>query len=274
MKQFNLLFDPWIPVRTRHGENKPIKAYEIVQSDIVAIDAPRADFNAALMQFLIGLLQTVFAPENPRTWRSFYKEPPSEKELKEKFESIKNAFYLDGDSYRFMQDISIKKHGNIANILKLIPSIVGDNTIKKNQDFFLKSSQLSRMSVTNLILGLYLYQNYCLSEIGGKGGLHHGSLRGRNTVTAFIIKEAGNLWQDLWLNIIQENKFKALIKSDLTDSNFEWMNDSPNGKQKTDSDMTLTDIYWSMPRRAWVNFSELKEGICDLTSDALVKSQN
>lgn len=57
MKQFNLLFDSWIPVRTRHGENKPIKAYEILQSDIVAIDAPRADFNAALMQFLIGLFK-------------------------------------------------------------------------------------------------------------------------------------------------------------------------------------------------------------------------
>ncbi len=266
MKRFNLLFDSWIPVKTRNGGKKSIKAHEIVQKDIITLDAPRADFNAALMQFLIGLLQTVYAPENPRAWRKFFNQPPSESQLKEKFESIKEAFYLDGDGYQFMQDISIKEHGNRANILKLIPSIVGDNTIKKNQDFFLKSSQLSRMSITSLILGLYLYQNYCLSETGGKGGRHHGSLRGRNTFTAFIIKEAGNLWQDLWLNIIQENKFKALIKSDLTDSNFEWMNDSPGGKQKTDNDMTLADIYWSMPRRVWANFSELKEGICDLTS--------
>ena len=128
--KFNLLFDSWIPVKTIHGKNKPIKAYEIVQKDIIALDAPRADFNAALMQFLIGLLQTIFAPENPRAWRSFYKEPPSEKELKEKFESIKIAFYLNGDSYRFMQDVSIQNKENLKPIEEIIFGGPGDNTKK------------------------------------------------------------------------------------------------------------------------------------------------
>lgn len=274
MKRFNLLFDPWIPVRTRYGENKQVNAYEIVQEHIVALDAPRADFNAALMQFLIGLLQTVYAPETPREWRRLFSQPPSEDELKKKFEEIKDAFYLDGDEYRFMQDLSIKENGNKANILKLIPSIVGENTIEKNQDFFVKSSQISSMSVPNLIAGLYLYQNYCLSETGGRGGRHHGSLRGRNTITAFIIREAGNLWENLWLNIIQKNTFKTFIQSGLTDLNFEWMNDNPNRKEKTDNDMNLNDIYWSMPRRVWINFLELRDGICDLTSKEAKIVQN
>ncbi len=266
MKRFNLLYDPWIPVRSRNGETKPIKASEIVHEDIVAIDAPRADFNAALMEFLIGLLQTVCAPENPRVWRKLFNQPPSEDELENRFEGIKPAFYLDGNGYRFMQDISIKESGNKASILKLIPGVVGKNTVEKNQDFFVKSSQLSNMSLPNLISGLYLYQNYCLSETGGRFGRHHGSLRGRNTVTAYIIKEYGNLWENLWLNIIQKNTFYKLTQSGLTNLDFEWMNDNPNGKQKTDNDVVLNDIFWSMPRRVWVDFSELRNGICDLTS--------
>ena len=97
IKRFNLLFDSWIPVKTREGGNKSlIKAYEIVQKDIIGLDAPRADFNGALMQFLIGLLQTVLAPKNPREWRTLFNQPPSEEDLKGTFEEIKDAFYLDG----------------------------------------------------------------------------------------------------------------------------------------------------------------------------------
>lgn len=273
-KRFNLLIDSWIPVRTKNGETKPIKAFEIVQQDIVAVDAPRADFNAALMQFLIGLLQTVYAPENPRAWRQLFKQPPSKDELKNRFKDIASAFYLDGDEYRFMQDISIKDNGNRTNILKLIPGIVGEKTIENNQDFFVKSSQISGISIPNLISGLYLYQNYCLSETGGRNGRHHGSLRGRNTMVVFVIKEAGSLWENLWLNVIQKNTFETHIQSGLTDLSFEWMNNTPNGKEKSDSNMNLNDIYWSMPRRVWIDFSELVNGICDLTSEKAKVVQN
>ncbi len=137
MKQFNLLFDPWIPVRTRHGVNKPIKAYEVVQNDIVALDAPRADFTAALMQFLIGLLQTVSAPENPRAWRKLFSQPPSEDELKNKFEGIKDAFYLDGDGYRFMQDALAISTGKIRPIEEMVFGAPGESGKGKNQDHFI-----------------------------------------------------------------------------------------------------------------------------------------
>ena len=274
VKRFNLLCDSWIPVKTKYGELKTIKASEVVQQEIIAIDAPRADFNAALMQFLIGLLQTVYAPESPRAWRSLYAQPPSEKELQEKFKDIQNAFYLDGDDRRFMQDSSIKGNGNKTNILKLIPGIVGENTIDKNQDFFIKSSQISGMSLPNVILGLYLYQNYCLSETGGKNGRHHGSRRGRNTMTVLITKEDGSLWENLWLNVIQKKTYKTIIKSGIVNSHFEWMNDKPNEKEKSDNDLNLNDIYWSMPRRVWINFSELKDGICDLTAKKTKIVQN
>jgi len=140
MKRFNLLFDSWIPVKTRNGENKPIKAYEIVQKDIIVLDAPRADFNAALMQFLIGLLQTVFAPENPRAWRKFFNQPHSENQLKEKFKSIKEAFYLDGDGFRFMQDALAKNAGKRGPIPieEMIFGAPGESGKNKNQDHFIR----------------------------------------------------------------------------------------------------------------------------------------
>lgn len=271
MNRFNLLEEAWIPVK---GRTELIKICEIVHPDILGLDAPRADFNAALMQFLIGLLQTVFVPDTPRTWRNFYSNPPTETALQDKLNTIKEAFYLDGDGYRFMQDISIKDKGNHASILKLLPGLVGDNTVKKNMDFFVKSSQLSKISISNMVVGFYLYQNYCLSETGGSKARHHGSLRGRNSLIALVNKDKGNLWENIWLNVIQKNNFKNLIVNGTDNYVFEWMQSKTSEKQKTDNDIGLADIYWSMPRRVFVDFSKLKNQICDLTNKEVLIVEN
>lgn len=128
MSRFNLLDEAWIPVK---GQNAHIKVCEIVRPDIIGLDAPRADFNAALIQFLIGLLQTVMAPETPREWRNYYTNPPTEAELQVKLDTIKEAFYLDGDGFRFMQDSSIQQQDKIKPIEELIFGAPGDNTKKK-----------------------------------------------------------------------------------------------------------------------------------------------
>jgi CRISPR-associated endonuclease/helicase Cas3 len=39
----------------------------------------------------------IMAPKSPKEWRLLFNHPPSEEKLKEKFDSIKEAFYLDGD---------------------------------------------------------------------------------------------------------------------------------------------------------------------------------
>jgi len=61
----NLLEKSWIPVRRASGQRLWIAPYQITdgigQDPIVALDAVRPDFNGALIQFLIGLVQTAWA---------------------------------------------------------------------------------------------------------------------------------------------------------------------------------------------------------------------
>jgi CRISPR system Cascade subunit CasA len=65
----NLITDPWIPVIRRNGPDK-IKPWQIAETDnpVMELNAPRPDFQGALYQFLIGLVQTCFAPEDEDEW--------------------------------------------------------------------------------------------------------------------------------------------------------------------------------------------------------------
>src|ERR1051326_2900294 len=107
----NLINDAWLPARRLNGEQTVIKPFQVCEdyhdNPFIAFDAPRADFNGALIQFLIGLVQTIFAPKNALVWRKYLKEPPSPDELKEAFAKVAYAFNLDGDGPRFMQDLTL-----------------------------------------------------------------------------------------------------------------------------------------------------------------------
>ena len=60
----------WIPVLRADGTRDWVAPTELGAPDIVAFDAPRADFNGALAQFAIGLLQTVAPVPSMLAWRS------------------------------------------------------------------------------------------------------------------------------------------------------------------------------------------------------------
>lgn len=79
---FNLIHDPWIAVRHKDGTRSLIAPWQITENltenPIVALDATRPDFNGALIQFLIGLVQTVIAPKDDRSWRNGLNNPPGE----------------------------------------------------------------------------------------------------------------------------------------------------------------------------------------------------
>jgi CRISPR system Cascade subunit CasA len=105
---FNLINEQWIPVRRLEGTREFIAPWQVtdnIGSDpIVALDANRPDFNGALIQFLIGLVQTTMAPKKDRNWRNGFNNPPEADELKTAFATVSHAFNLDGDRPRFMQD--------------------------------------------------------------------------------------------------------------------------------------------------------------------------
>lgn len=202
----NLLEDQWIPVKTRQGEEKFIAAYEIVQADIISLNAPRADFNAALIQFLIGLIQTVYAPDDEVNWEDLYEEPPTESQLKESFEKIKEAFYLDGDGYRFMQDNSIQQQDKLKPIEDIIFGAPGDSAKDKNKDHFVKQNDINGLCLPCAALAIMTTNTF--ADNGGSG--YFESMRGNGFVSTLVhlnTFDDFSLWRNIWINILTIDHF-------------------------------------------------------------------
>ncbi|MBR9905620.1 MAG: type I-E CRISPR-associated protein Cse1/CasA, partial [Gammaproteobacteria bacterium] len=58
----NLLNDPWLPFLLSNGEVEYHPPSAIADPDVINLALPRADFQGAAYQFLIGLLQTALPP--------------------------------------------------------------------------------------------------------------------------------------------------------------------------------------------------------------------
>ena len=74
----NLLQEAWMPVRFRDGRQEWIAPAQLSDPAVVAFDADRADFNGALAQFAIGLLQTTSPAKNALQWKRLFESPPDE----------------------------------------------------------------------------------------------------------------------------------------------------------------------------------------------------
>ena len=73
----NLLTSPWLPFKRRDGSQEFLPVTAMVDPDIVDLALPRADFQGAAYQFLVGLLQTAMAPEDKSEWVEWYQTPLS-----------------------------------------------------------------------------------------------------------------------------------------------------------------------------------------------------
>ena len=106
---FSLLTDAWLPARRASGRTLIIRPCDItdgINADpIVALDWPRPDFRLGSLEFLIGLLATACPPpDDDEGWVEWWETPPTAQALHDAFAPLAQAFVLDGDGPRFMQD--------------------------------------------------------------------------------------------------------------------------------------------------------------------------
>ncbi len=143
---FNLINEQWIPVRRRSGMRDKIAPSQVtsdLDNPVTALDFPRPDFNGAMIQFLIGLVQTATPPEDEDHWYDWFTEPPTPEELATKFAPVSHAFNLDGDGPRFMQDGTVLKElKNDSN--KSIDNLL----INEPQGHFEKNKPMYRMCLS------------------------------------------------------------------------------------------------------------------------------
>ncbi|MEM9724327.1 MAG: type I-E CRISPR-associated protein Cse1/CasA [Pseudomonadota bacterium] len=206
---FNLLQEAWLPVRTQGGKIIQIRPAEIVRAlggaeEVVEPAWPRPDLNIATYELLIGLLHAACPPSSHRDWLKRWRSPPSVDALDEAFQPYADAFNLDGDGPRFMQDHERLDATNTAPtpIERLLLDAAGQNALKSNKDVLVHRDRYGAFGPAAAAIALYALQQFAPS--GGAG--NRTSMRGGGPLTSLAIPDATrvdlqpSLWPRIWAN--------------------------------------------------------------------------
>ncbi|PJA50733.1 MAG: type I-E CRISPR-associated protein Cse1/CasA, partial [Syntrophobacterales bacterium CG_4_9_14_3_um_filter_49_8] len=276
----NLIRDAWLPVIRASGKKDKIAPWQIAErvDPVIEVNAPRPDFQGALYQFLIGLLQTCYAPADHDEWLDLWENPPAEDMLQAKFTNVASAFELDDPTGpAFMQDFNLPK-GEMRNIATLLMDFPGDKTIVDNLDHFVKRGSVAKMCPACAAMALFTLQ--INAPAGGNG--HRVGLRGGGPLTTLVKPtEDLDLWSKLWLNVLNAEDIADSIEKPTADV-FPWMGPTRVSTQKvvnkikhyigegvptTPADAHPLQHYWGMPRRIRILSRADAIGKCNLCGD-------
>lgn len=268
----HLFEERWMPVLMRDGSRSRISPAELGKEDVVAFDAERGDFNAALAQFAIGLLQTATPVDTDVEWRRRLTNPPDQATLRVWFEPFAKAFQLDGDGIRFMQDHDLREQGGDAvGIGALFIESPGENAVKNNSDHFIKRGQIRQLCPDCASLALFTLQ---VNAPAGGAGIRT-SLRGGGPLTTLLVADTRgdsgrSLWHSLWLNVRRKAAFddgQTACEAPLH-LIFPWCASQTaiqkDGGQTTPAQTHPAHVFWAMPRRIRLDMVDTTAGRCDV----------
>jgi len=266
--EFNLIDEQWIPVRRRNGTQDRIAPHEVTKeysdNPVVAIDSPRPDFNGALIQFLIGLVQTAAAPDDDEDWGDMLVKPQSPETLRQKFLSVRHAFELFGDGPRFMQDYD-ELDRQASSIDGLLMDEPGENALKNNTDFFVKRKP-GAFLMCPACCATALFSLQTNAPAGGRG--YMTSLRGGGPLTTLVLGPLGfdTLWQNVWLNVLETTKFENLTDNQIANDSakFTWF--TKTRAKVSQNEIHPAQYFWATPRRIKLNQGDFSHGKCDICS--------
>jgi CRISPR system Cascade subunit CasA len=269
----NLLQDRWLPVLTKDGGHALAALADLGNPDIVAFDAPRADFNGGLTQFVVAVLQMAMPARSTTHWRQRLTEAPTEASLQALLAPHAEHFQLDGNGVRFMQDFELRNTNEeptpIAGLLMETP---GENALKNNTDVFIKRHQVRALCPACAAMALFTLQTN--APAGGAG--HRTGLRGGGPLTTLVTARATHgqplgLWTSLWLNVLPQPAFEALNGDTSLDQvwhRLPWV--APIGRLQPEKGETQPSqvhpqhVLWATPRRLRLDFEQRQVGRCDL----------
>lgn len=263
----NLVKDAWLPCRYIDGQVVELTiARALSDPGVVDLALPRADFQGAAYQLLIGLLQTLLAPADKYEWHRLYKNPPDTESLQQVLNHVAHAFNLVGEGPLFMQDLDPLLDAKSITVSGLLIDAPGENGIKNNTDHFVKRAADFQMSLPMAALALLTLQINAPS--GGQG--HRVGLRGGGPLTTLLIPQDENstLWQKIWLNIINKEVWPYDQPDYKSTKLFPWLGktklSNKPGTELYANEVHPLAMYWAMPRRIRLEVEE-KSGQCRIT---------
>jgi CRISPR system Cascade subunit CasA len=262
----NLVQDPWLPFRLKDGTEQVLPMSAICDPNVEDFALPRADFQGAAYQFVIGLLQTVFAPEDKYDWHDFYEKSPSAEQLQTALNKAAHAFNANGDGPLFMQDFDKLESSTLSPATGLLIEAPGAHGLKLNTDHFIKRGIGKVMSLEMAVLALFTLQ--INAPAGGAG--HRVGLRGGGPLTTLVLPQISDasLWQKLWLNVINKDTWRYSAPDLHSELVFPWLAPTKlSDKKGTEiyaSDIHPLHMYWAMPRRIRLVVEEC-ETLCQIS---------
>ncbi len=265
----NLITDPWIPIHRANGKTERIVPWELTDriddNPILAVASPRPDFDGALTQFLIGLLQTTCTPSEDQWW-DWHEIAPSTEELKVRFETVAHAFELEGGK-AFMQDFNpeqLEKRFDIAALL------IGSPPKGSSTDLFIKQDAVEQLCPHCAAAALFALQTQ--APEGGRG--YRTGMRGGGPLTTLVVGK--QLWDTCWLNVLEASRYHAGAVSGITEApdHFPWLAPTRTSESKPPAGVTTPvhvhpdQQFWSLPRRIRLVGEECELTPCDLCGTA------
>jgi len=276
----NLITAAWLPVRYRAQDSvhtaaliSPLQITELRNNQpVVSLNFSRPDLNGAIMQFLIGLLQSTTTVQRNGEWAKRLDTPPTSADLQQWFAPIQHAFELTGDGPRFMQDAGLKGEPG-KPISALFLDAPGEQSLKNNTDHFIKRGSINQLDLASAAAALFCLQTN--APAGGAG--YRTGLRGGGPLTTLIVdgSDEPTLWKNLWLNVLNRRDFLrdeyGNAEQDADADRFPWLASTRTSEKKTGQDtysehVHPDQLYWAMPRRVWLDTDNVVAGQCDVSA--------
>lgn len=262
---FNLLVEPWLPVRRLSGATDIIRPAQIADAGdvdpVAAIDWPRPDFRIATLEFLIGLLALAIPPRDLDAWADGWEEPPGVDALDTAFAPLAHAFDLDGPGPRFLQDLEDLQSG-AEPVEGLLIEAPGGSTRIKNTDLLVKRDRVLGVSRATAAIALFTLQSW--APAGGAG--NRTGLRGGGPLITLVRPKQPSLWHLLWANLPCSEKPTA----DDLPRILPWLAPTitSEGARVVTPGVEAHPLqaYWGMPRRIRLDFTAMgAPTLCDIT---------
>ena len=275
---YDLRFEHWLPFQRASGVIEWLPPHAItdrVNDDpIVSLACPRPDFDAAVTEFLIGLLSVALVPENEADWARLWRNPPKPEALRAALAALPDAFVLDGDGPRVFQDADPLADTKSNPIEALLIDAPGDQTTKFNKDLFVKRGRVSVLGRPAAAMALITMQAFAPS--GGQG--HRTSLRGGGPLMTLVEPRAQPreepLWRLIWANAETVEQMDARDGDDTRTwsdhDRFPWLartrtsDDKAQGRPVYPADAAPAQAYFGLPRRIRLEI-EAEQCVCEIT---------
>lgn len=124
--EYNLLDEPWIPIRLLDGTITNVGLLELVErtSDIADLACELPTQNIAIQRLILAIAYRVATPSNEQEWAWQWNEGAPTDRMLEYLEEWRDRFYLFGGRYPFMQvaDLRTEKDA-VSGLEKIIADV-------------------------------------------------------------------------------------------------------------------------------------------------------